>query len=1039
MAQASPIGWLRACALLAATLFPFAANAAIPQTERHYLSGHSPQDAVPWDFSVSAGRRAGEWTTIPVPSNWEQHGFGNYSYGESPQSYDEHGHYRLRFAVPPAWKGRTIKLVFEGVMTDATVKLNGKPAGPTHIGGFYRFAFDVTSNVTLGQEAGNLLEVDVAKTSSNKFTAKAENKGDYWMFGGIFRPVWLESSPPQAIEHTAIDARADGSLTAEVTLAGAKPGARVEAQVVGADGGNVGKPFSATVGSQPGKLVLRTRVAAPRLWTAETPSLYTLRLALRQGKTALHASTERFGFRTFEVRKGDGLYLNGKRILVKGVNRHSFRPDTARALSREDSYADARLIKEMNMNTARMSHYPPDPAFLEAADELGLYVINELSGWQAAHDTEVGRRLVREMVTRDVNHPSILFWANGNEGGWNTELDNDYERYDPQKRKVLHPWAVHSEIDTKHYPPYADLSRRLKGPHLVLPTEVLHGLYDGGGGAGMDDYWKAITGSPFGAGAVFWVFADEGIARTDRNGKIDVFATNAPDGLVGPRHEKEASFHTVRELWSPVQVTAPVIDQNFAGKLLVANHYDFTSLAATRFRWQLVRYAEPNGALGSHKVLATGDVPGPALAPGAKGELDLGLPAGWRAHKADALQLAAFGPDGRAVWNWSWATPALEARLVQIPSKEGPVSLKVAGGTVEMAAGELLATFDTGTGMLLSLRNASRVAALGKGPRLAFARTKAAGKPVWLPFAGEDNANGAYRLAAPQLANTIELGAAFDKTAWGSFKLEISPDGQRWTTLFDVARRVVEARLFDFPPQLVQAVRVTGMTPAQGAALGAGALRLGYSAARFPAPFAAGAIVGSGAAPDGRSAWLEVKGGSGLDRVRWTMHASGDLALDYSYALDGEYLYHGITFEHPEAAIKSMRWLGKGPYRSWQNRQHGSWLGVHESPYAALQPGESWGFPESQGFFAGLRWAQLATSQDTLTITQPSGEAYLRVGTPRVNHVTTSVEFPAGDLSVMHGIPAMGEKFVPADQLGPGGLPSKAAGQYKGRVVFRLD
>jgi hypothetical protein len=1035
MAQAFPFGWLRACALLAAVLFPHAAGAAAPQTERHYLSGHSPKDAVPWDFSVSAGRRAGEWTTIPVPSNWEQHGFGNYAYGESPQPNDEHGLYRLRFAVPPAWKGRTIKLVFEGVMTDATIKLNGKPAGPTHVGGFYRFAYDVTGNVTLGAAPVNLLEVDVAKTSANKFTAKAENKGDYWMFGGIFRPVWLESTPPQAIEHTAIDARADGSLLAEVTLAGAKPGATVEAQVVGADGGKVGKPFAATVGGAPGKLELRTTIVKPRLWSAETPNLYTLRLSLRQGRTVLHASTERFGFRTFEVRKGDGLYLNGKRILIKGVNRHSFRPDTARALTPEDSYADARLIKEMNMNTARMSHYPPDPAFLQAADELGLYVLNELSGWQAAHDTEVGRRLVREMITRDVNHPSILFWDNGNEGGWNRELDKEYDVYDPQKRKVLHPWELFSEVDTKHYPSYQDLSRRLKGPHLVMPTEMLHGLYDGGGGSGLDDYWKAITTSPFGAGAIFWVFADEGIARTDKNGKVDVFSTYAPDGLVGPRHEKEASFYTVRELWSPVQVEAPVLDAQFGGTLNVSNHYDFTSLAATRFRWQLVRFAGPLDAKGADKVLASGQLKGPALAPGGKGALDLGLPAGWRKHGADALQLVAYGHDGKLLSNWSWATPALAERLAAPARATGTVARHIAEHVMGMSVGELSATFDPATGMLLSLRRGGQLAALANGPRLVYARPKSAGKPEWLAFAVEDKANGLYQLAAPRLANTIEIDADFKKTAYGSFKLELSPDGQRWTTVFDASRREGDGKTYDFPPQPVHAVRLSGMRGAEGQAITPGALRLGYAAARFPGPFEFASSHSSGAAADGKSAWLEVKGGAGLGSVRWTMHANGELQLDYTYALEGDFLYHGITFDHPEAAIKSVRWLGKGPYRSWQNRQHGSWLGVHDNPYAALQPGESWAFPESQGFFAGVRWARLGA----LTLTAPAGETHLRLGTPRISHVNTSVEFPAGDLSLMHAIPAMGEKFVPADQLGPGGAAARASGQYQGRVVFRLE
>jgi len=198
-----------------------ASAADAPQTARLYLSGHGPKDAVPWDFTVTGGRRAGEHTTIPVPSNWEQHGFGTYSYGEqaAPRA-NEHGLYRLGFTPPAAWKGQRIRLVFEGVMTDATVKLNGQLVGPTHQGAFYRFYYDITRTVTLGTE--NVLEVDVAKESANPDTNASERAADYWVFGGIFRPVWLEVQPLESIEHTAIDAQADGALIANVELASSR-------------------------------------------------------------------------------------------------------------------------------------------------------------------------------------------------------------------------------------------------------------------------------------------------------------------------------------------------------------------------------------------------------------------------------------------------------------------------------------------------------------------------------------------------------------------------------------------------------------------------------------------------------------------------------------------------------------------------------------------------------------------------------------------------------------------------------------------------
>ncbi|MCX6953549.1 MAG: beta-galactosidase, partial [Verrucomicrobia bacterium] len=464
-----------------------------PVTERQYLSGHGPADAVPWEFTVTGGRRANEATTIPVPSHWEQHGFGTYNYGQEPRKGDERGLYRTRFAVPAAWRGRRIRLVFDGVMTDTAVKINGRSAGPVHQGGFYRFSYDITSLVKPtagGTEPENLLEVDVSKVSANPDTERAERGGDYWVFGGIYRPVYLESVPAQSIARVAIDARSDGAFSADVVLSYVSTGDRVEAQIVGADGRPVGAPLAAAIpGGGVGSVRLTARIDRPELWTAETPRLYSLRLTLRRGEETLHTIAQRFGFRTFEVRAGAGLFLNGQRILLKGVNRHSFRPETGRALTRDDCYADVRLIKAMNMNAVRMSHYPPDVDFLEACDELGLYVLDELSGWQHAHDTAVGRLLVRELVERDVNHPSILFWDNGNEGGFNRDLDGEFALYDPQRRRVLHPWDPFSGIDTKHYLPFDDLLRRLRGPNLVMPTEFLHGLYDGGMGAGLADYW----------------------------------------------------------------------------------------------------------------------------------------------------------------------------------------------------------------------------------------------------------------------------------------------------------------------------------------------------------------------------------------------------------------------------------------------------------------------------------------------------------------------------------------------------------------------
>ena len=1022
------------------------------ETERQYLSGRDAKDTVPWEFQCTGGRRAGEWTTIPVPSNWELQGFGGYDYGESnPKKFNEHGLYRLRFAVPETWKGRRIRLVFDGVMTDATVKVNGELAGPTHHGAFYRFRYDITSLVKLGAESANVLEVDVAKVSANAATERAERTGDYWVFGGIFRPVWLEAAPIQSLEHVAIDARADGALNAVITLGSVRDADRVEAQVLDAAGKPFGAPFSVNIpGGGTGRVRLKTRLESPRLWTAETPHLYSLKLALRKGEETLHTRTERFGFRTFEVRLGQGLFLNGERILLKGVNRHSFRPETGRALSLQDCADDVRLIKAMNMNAVRMSHYPPDKAFLEICDEQGLYVINELSGWHRAHDTETGRRLVREMIERDVNHPSILFWDNANEGGWNRELDGDFELYDPQHRTVLHPWELFNGMDTKHYPNYDDLVKRLAGPHILMPTEFIHALYDGGAAAGLEDYWKAIVASPVGAGGFIWVFADEGIVRTDQNNRIDVYSTFAPDGLVGPHHEKEGSFFTVRDLWSPVQIDAPVLDEKFDGTLTVRNSYDFTSLAQCRFTWRLVRFdpAAPKGqALPARAAtLAEGSVESPAISPDASGQLALKLTSTWR--DADALALTALNPAGEPLWTWTWPTRTFATRTAAATAPQAGSTAKPkiekTDNEIRLTANDVTASFDARSGVLQSVRRGGKTLGLTNGPRLAFARPEAAAEVKWLEFATQEADGVVRRFAAPTLVNTAEIEVdPARKLQWAGFKLEVSADGQNWRTLFDSSRRFRDGKRFNFPPQPIAAVRVTDVRTSDGQPAAITTLRLGYAAGRFPAGSAAAVpTLTTGLNDDTRTgpvgAWLESRGTAGLDRVRWTLRADGALQLDYNYNLDGEFIYHGVTFDHPEEQMQSLRWLGEGPYRVWQNRLRGTWLDVHEIVRTDFQPGEAWPFPEFQGCFAGVRWADLRTTNGVITLAPSSPDIYLRVGTPRINHPNTTPDFPAGDLSVLHAIPAIGSKFVTPADTGPLSRPAKAAGTYSGTVVLRF-
>lgn len=302
-----------------------------------------------------------------------------------------------------------------------------------------------------------------------------------------------------------------------------------------------------------------------------------------------------------EVVEADGIYVNGKRIKFKGVNRHSFYPSSGRTTSKELSIQHVKMMKDMNMNAVRMSHYPPDIHFLEACDSLGLFVIDEVCTWHSPHlDTEVGKKIVKETVIRDVNHPSILLWANGNETGWNTELDDDYAIWDIQKREVLHPWNIFRKTNTMHYPSYHIFAYdSYAKDKIYFPTEFLHGLYDGGHGAGLDDYWKQMWNMPLSAGGFLWDFADEAVVRTDKNNILDTDGNHAADGIVGPYGEKEASYFTIKEVWSPIFIENRFIKPSFNGVFRVENRYHFTNLNECKI---LAKWVQFEGSKGTDKI-----------------------------------------------------------------------------------------------------------------------------------------------------------------------------------------------------------------------------------------------------------------------------------------------------------------------------------------------------------------------------------------------------------------------------------------------------
>jgi len=697
----------------------------LSQTERQYLSGHGCDDTVEWDFFCTDGRNSGRWTKIGVPSCWELQGFGTYQYGISfygkafPEGIaDEKGMYKYEFEVPEEFRGKQVSLVFEASMTDTEVKVNGRKAGSKHQGAFYRFSYNVTDLLKYGKK--NQLEVTVSKESENASVNLAERRADYWNFGGIFRPVFLEVKPAVNLRHIAIDAQMDGSFRANCYTNISGDGMSIRAQILDGKGK---KLADTTVPLKAGSdwTTLQLNVSAPALWTAETPNLYKAQFSLldKEGKV-LHHETETFGFRTIEVRESDGLYVNGVRINVRGVNRHSFRPESGRTLSKAKNIEDVLLMKGMNMNSVRLSHYPADPEFLEACDSLGLYVMDELGGWHGKYDTPTGVRLIEGMIERDVNHPSIIWWSNGNEKGWNIELDGEFHKYDPQKRPVIHPQGNFSGFETMHYRSYGESQNYMRLPENFMPTEFLHGLYDGGHGAGLYDYWEMMRKHPRCIGGFLWVLADEGVKRVDMDGFIDNQGNFGADGIVGPHHEKEGSYYTIKQLWSPVQVMNTAIDRNFDGKLSVENRYDYLNLNTCRFIWQQVKFPSVTDASNTTtRILKQGEVQGSDVAAHGVGVVDIKtsiLP------EADALFLTVIDKYGYELWRWTFPVDKLNRETEQFSASSGRASYTETEKGITVKANGRTFVFSKKDGQLKDVSVNNRKISFANGPRFIGAR-----------------------------------------------------------------------------------------------------------------------------------------------------------------------------------------------------------------------------------------------------------------------------------------------------------------------------
>ena len=918
------------------------------ETQRQYLSGHGCDDMVEWDFQCTDGRNAGKWTKIGVPSCWELQGFGTYQYGmrfygkATPEGIaDERGLYKTEFLLPEKWEGRQIQLVFEAAFTEIHVQINGRKAGNgTYQGGFTRHTIDVSDRVFFGKKK-NRLEVEVLKESTNPQVNLAERRADYWNFGGIWRPVFIVSKPSQNIQRVAIDAKADGFFTADVFLNRAVSGSLVSVDLVDVQGKKVATSPTYIINSDKAKAEFRTD--NPKLWNAEQPNLYTAIFTLKDANgKVLHVERQKFGFRTIEYRhmyagdNEDGVFINGHKVIFKGVNRHSFRPESGRTLSKAKNIEDVLLIKSMNMNAVRLSHYPADPEFLDACDSLGLYVECEQPGWHWAHETIIGSQIVEEMVTRDVNHPSIIFWSNGNEGGFNYELEPVFSKYDIQQRVVLYPWANRNGFETKHYRSWGETAEYMRQKEIFMPTEFLHGLYDGGHGAGLKDYWKLMMSNPRCAGGFLWDMMDQAVVRTDQNGILDPVGNFGSDGIVGPHMEKEGSFYTIREVWSPVQIEVR------GERLEVRNCYDFTNLKDCKFTY---KYQEAP-LYGKTKVKTTsqGKLNIGSVEPGERKEIELPE----ADFFASMLQITGTDPRGEEIFTWCFHTADIDVVDSVVPKPQ----MMERDNVMEISCDGRIFTFSKKDGRLQQVTVDGRNIMLDNGPRFVAAKR------------ADRSDDGFY--------NHDDKEAFKKKTSYTEYQDQGTFAGFCYEN---------------------------------------GELTVHY------------------------------QHGS-LNEVRWTFLNDGEVRIDADYTFNGVVDLMGICFDYPEKMVKGKQWVGKGPYRVWQNRMEGPQYGYWQTQYNDPIPGESWEFPEFKGYFADVTWMQIETSEGKIgisPITYDSSPLYVGIYTPRDGRDHILYTLPETGISILQVIPAVRNKVNTTDLNGPSAQPCWAMGKGNISVILRFE
>ena len=481
-----------------------------------------------WNFKWKHAADVAVWekeSPITVPGCWQLQGpydppnYTNTRYpiagyvkgdptAKPPKSFTSYYHrtpvglYSRTFTLPADWSGRRTVIHFGGVSSALYVRVNGKEVGYSEDSRLPA-EFDLTAYLVPGE---NTLEVEVFKHSDGSYLEDQ----DFWRLSGIYRDVWLVSEQANAAKDLVVEA----TLSADY------------------------KTGTLVVKDENGQILLEKTYADPKLWDAGEPNLYYETVAFTQdGQTDWRAVA--FGFRTIEI-KDAVVYVNGKRILVKGVNRHEMSPKGGYAVTEEDMKKDIEILKKLGVNAVRTCHYPDDPLWYELCDRAGIYVCCEanveahgvddfyspgkakyLPKNPRYHDAIVSRGV--NMVKTFRNHPSIIFWSLGNESGDGPAMADEYVAM--RKLDATRPIQYEGAMDSDHsdikcpmyWSPGASehyVANNPKKPYILC--EYSHAM--GNSSGDFAAYWKLAEKYPSFQGGFIWDYADQAIFKTDARG-----------------------------------------------------------------------------------------------------------------------------------------------------------------------------------------------------------------------------------------------------------------------------------------------------------------------------------------------------------------------------------------------------------------------------------------------------------------------------------------------------------------------------------------